>query len=478
MNQLKTLIPKLLALGMVLLGAVEAKAELFHSALIVQMPGINNQLSVTRTEGYPVYLTWVNFQNENYTLYVQQIHPNFESPMLVTTGANPICDPDIEINPWGEGVKLIWSQLDSTGWCLNYKRYLNGNWDATIPIVQGLADSINASAGIYSVCWTSAGTLWNRLLFASSTDLTWQSPTIIDSNGCDNPIIVDENVGHFRNLVYEKQSDTLQQIKSYTWDEYHEETTYAILSTADMNRNPKRGPYGALAFESYQDSTWRAAFSPHPELAPFTYTSNVNANYYNPVYYTFPIPVNNLRDVLYDWLLIFECDSTNDGSEILGILQEPYGPDRGMVNISNMPGDDSHPEVLQYWDTDSTVVAVIWQHETSEGSEIWWARTRVELPQGNVDNESPNLHGFELSHNYPNPFNASTVIRYRLDADQTVGLNIWNIDGQLVASEPTQYRKAGNYTFEWQPVSLSSGLYFYTLSNGMKSITKKCLLVK
>ena len=143
-----------------------------------------------------------------------------------------------------------------------------------------------------------------------------------------------------------------------------------------------------------------------------------------------------------------------------------------------MAGDDSHPEVMEYWDADSTVVAVVWQHDTPEGSEIWWAKTRVQLPQGSVENESAVIPEFELHNNYPNPFNAGTVIRYRLDRGQTVDLKIWNIDGQLVASEPPQYRDAGSYTYRWNPGSLSSGLYFYTLSNGVTSMTKKCLLVK
>ena len=88
-----------------------------------------------------------------------------------------------------------------------------------------------------------------------------------------------------------------------------------------------------------------------------------------------------------------------------------------------------------------------------------------------------------LNQNYPNPFNPSTVIRYYLPADAHVILEIFDVSGRRVASLLDRREKKGHHLFEWngrdrydKPVS--SGLYFYRLRAGKKSISKKMLIIR
>lgn len=85
---------------------------------------------------------------------------------------------------------------------------------------------------------------------------------------------------------------------------------------------------------------------------------------------------------------------------------------------------------------------------------------------------------FALSQNYPNPFNASTVIRYNLASDEHVTLKVYNIYGQEVASLVDADQKAGNYTVRWNGEGVGSGVYFYTLTAGDFSQTKKMVYTK
>jgi hypothetical protein len=85
---------------------------------------------------------------------------------------------------------------------------------------------------------------------------------------------------------------------------------------------------------------------------------------------------------------------------------------------------------------------------------------------------------YSLSQNYPNPFNPSTKINYTIPATSEVSLKVYNVLGIEVATLVDQSRNPGNYEVEFNAESLSTGVYFYTLTAGKHSLTKKLLLLK
>ena len=106
-----------------------------------------------------------------------------------------------------------------------------------------------------------------------------------------------------------------------------------------------------------------------------------------------------------------------------------------------------------------------------------WRRPLSEITS--IERFSP-VHpkGFELRQNYPNPFNSVTVISWKLAVDSHVNLSIYNILGQKLTTLVNKRQSAGDYQFEWNAGSLSSGVYIYTLetSRGFKQSRKLILL--
>ena len=90
--------------------------------------------------------------------------------------------------------------------------------------------------------------------------------------------------------------------------------------------------------------------------------------------------------------------------------------------------------------------------------------------------------------NYPNPFNPETWIPYQLAKPAEVTLHIYSVNGTLVRVLALGHQSAGQYqsrsrTAYWdgknafgEPVA--SGLYFYTLTAGDFTATRKMLIVK
>jgi hypothetical protein len=84
----------------------------------------------------------------------------------------------------------------------------------------------------------------------------------------------------------------------------------------------------------------------------------------------------------------------------------------------------------------------------------------------------------QLFQNFPNPFNPLTVIRYSIPYSGVVKLRIHDILGREISTLVNTYKNSGDYEAELNMKDYPSGVYFYTLSFGDFTETKKILLVK
>ena len=94
----------------------------------------------------------------------------------------------------------------------------------------------------------------------------------------------------------------------------------------------------------------------------------------------------------------------------------------------------------------------------------------------------------QLLPNYPNPFNPETWIPYRLAEDAFVALTIYDLNGQIVRTIDVGHQIASAYESRSKAVywdgrnefgeAVASGVYFYHLSAGDYSATRKMLVLK
>ena len=94
----------------------------------------------------------------------------------------------------------------------------------------------------------------------------------------------------------------------------------------------------------------------------------------------------------------------------------------------------------------------------------------------------------QLLSNYPNPFNPETWIPYRLAEDAFVTLTIYGLNGQVVRTIDVGHQTAAGYESRSKAIywdgrnrvgeQVASGVYFYHLSAGDYSATRKMLIIK
>ena len=93
---------------------------------------------------------------------------------------------------------------------------------------------------------------------------------------------------------------------------------------------------------------------------------------------------------------------------------------------------------------------------------------------------------YNLSQNFPNPFNPSTAIKYSVPQSSNVVIKIFDILGNEVETLVNEEKSIGTYEITWYAEKLPSGVYFYRLQAGDPSAgsgqgfveTKKMILLK
>jgi hypothetical protein len=90
----------------------------------------------------------------------------------------------------------------------------------------------------------------------------------------------------------------------------------------------------------------------------------------------------------------------------------------------------------------------------------------------------PASKGAEQVVNYPNPFNPSTTIRYRLSEANKIVLAVYDMLGREVTRLVEGWQEAGSYDVVWDAGNLPSGIYFYRLQAGSFSEVRRMVLMK
>ena len=85
--------------------------------------------------------------------------------------------------------------------------------------------------------------------------------------------------------------------------------------------------------------------------------------------------------------------------------------------------------------------------------------------------------------NYPNPFNAGTVIRYVLEKPGNVSLSVYNLLGQRIMTLVDGQQAQGEHLAAWNgsdthAIPVASGIYFYRLQTGRQASIGKMVVVR
>jgi len=123
-----------------------------------------------------------------------------------------------------------------------------------------------------------------------------------------------------------------------------------------------------------------------------------------------------------------------------------------------------------------------------EPGETYYYTVAFVLPGGYEQRSSTieatvGTYSTRLEQNRPNPFNPSTQIVYQLAGNERVSLVVYDVSGKLVRTLVDQLQPTGTYSVTWDGRDnggrlSSTGVYFYKLTAGKFTQTRRMVLLK
>jgi len=103
----------------------------------------------------------------------------------------------------------------------------------------------------------------------------------------------------------------------------------------------------------------------------------------------------------------------------------------------------------------------------------------MQIIMTSVDNTSIVIpSSFSLYNNYPNPFNACTVIKYDVPIYAKVNISIYNTIGRKIGELVNDLQQPGSYKIEWNGDNYPSGVYFIVMQSSSYRKVQRMILLK
>ncbi|HVO74559.1 MAG TPA: T9SS type A sorting domain-containing protein [Ignavibacteriaceae bacterium] len=189
----------------------------------------------------------------------------------------------------------------------------------------------------------------------------------------------------------------------------------------------------------------------------------------------------NNNKILYDFADIESYDP--DGNYYLDKMANDncdYDSDNNQTRDKNWAEDwqNSHILNVDYYMCNAAHSKALNANRKAYAAWWLWASLAGWIGTTNVKENKLLFNSFELYQNYPNPFNPSTNFEFRIGDFGLASLKIYDVIGNEVAVLVNEEKEPGEYKIQFNGKSLSCGVYFYRLTAGKFSQTKKMVLVK
>lgn len=183
-------------------------------------------------------------------------------------------------------------------------------------------------------------------------------------------------------------------------------------------------------------------------------------------------------------ILLINIKKANDNQGLIFRLLEIAGQP-ALVSISSHFFDWVTAELTSPVEAKMQSVAV-----GNEGVSVFFNPHEMKTIAGHLNTftgwrtpENSRPRQFELFQNFPNPFNPTTILRYRLATSCPVQIQIFNVQGQLVYGMAPALQTAGLHEFQWDGrnqlgQTVASGLYLYLVQAGTEIQPRKLLLLR
>ena len=193
------------------------------------------------------------------------------------------------------------------------------------------------------------------------------------------------------------------------------------------------------------------------------------------------LPTGNykLRVMAIEKIIIYTTPPGTNGETVFHTVFRRAYPNTDGVVIPTTTGTYNYTYTYKretaWIDTSMYTIAFV---QNDNNKEVINAAKGTYIPVGVGNNSNDIPSSYALSQNYPNPFNPVTKINYDIPKAGFVTLKVYNLLGEEIATLASGNTLPGSYSVEFDAGRFSSGVYYYKLTAGDFTDTKKLMLIK
>ena len=166
-----------------------------------------------------------------------------------------------------------------------------------------------------------------------------------------------------------------------------------------------------------------------------------------------------------DWIAAANGGPNNDGYYPLSVFIDARAANFYPAAIGNVTGFDT-------WLTEMGNLLPAFGDPNFTENGIQYAGPGLQVYESGVGVNENELDVFGNVSNSPNPFNEQTAISFTLEKAENINLSVYNLLGSQVGNLSFS-ASVGKNSIDFDAQNLPSGVYIYTLSNGINSVTKR-----
>ena len=361
----------------------------------------------------------------------------------------------------------------------------------------------DSASNAYRMWFTgkSVGNPWDISSAISDNGTDWYSliknPVLIggqgafDAGGVAHPSVIRDGSGY--KMYYEAVSNAgVSQIGLATssdgihWTKYSGNPIIRVVSgswesqVCAGNKVVYDGTSYKMLYRGYDGTNHRIGFATSSD--GFIWTKHPA----NPVLQAGPTGGWDQRGALTNSLMVFQgvmylfYQGSHPISTAIGLATSTDG-----VTWNRYPGNPIFSAGVQSWESRIDLGSILLKngqlHLWYSGYTFFWQIGYATSPFTPLDVPEPKSvlpREFSLSQAYPNPFNPETTIEYSLPKETLVTIKVFDAIGQEVTTLVDQFLVAGAHSVKWNSAGAATGVYWYRMTAGSFSETKKIVLMK